>query len=452
MTPGDALTGTRVGPYRLDRPIARGGMGVVYRAEHVRLERVAAVKLISPELASDTSYQLRFEREARAVAALDHPNVLTVYDYGESEGRPYIAMRYVDGPDLSRVLAAEGRLAPERAARIVAQAAAGLDAAHARGMVHRDVKPANLLIERQGATEHVFVTDFGLIRAASAGQTSLTREGGFVGTLDYVAPEQISEEAIDGRVDVYGLGCVLYQSLTGDLPYPRDTGVAKMHAHLHDPPPQFADAQLAARFGAIVARAMAKRPQDRYASAGELGRAALEAAGSDATRSGIAFPRDVDASRATEVLPTRPLPPEPEATVPFPGPTAPQPGPVRPFTPPPTPSVAPRAAGPSLGKVALAVFLLLVIALLAGLALAARDVLSDSLTTHDGKRFALYAAIAGAVAAPISFAYARVRGASGGAAAGWALGGFVVVGGAALLLLGSAIALDCVTEDLACRR
>ena len=323
MAGDDPLIGTRVGPYRLDARIARGGMGVVYHAEHVGLERQAVVKLIAPDFSEDATYRTRFEHEARAAAALDHPNVIPIYDFDESNGQLYIAMRLVEGTDLARLLVSEGRLAPARAARLIAQAAAGLDAAHARGLVHRDVKPANLLIETRGDDEHVFVTDFGLIRAASVSQSGLTRHGGVVGTIDYIAPEQIADDPVDGRADVYGLGCVLYQTLSGEIPFPRGSEFSKMNAHVNDPPPDFTDPELERSFGSLVKWAMAKRPDDRPASAGALGRAALEMARIEPAGSGIHFPTGVSAEQATEPLdtglePTEPLTAEPAVAEPPP--------------------------------------------------------------------------------------------------------------------------------------
>ena len=256
----------------------RGGMGVVYRALQLDLDRPVALKLIAPQLAEDPDFRERFVRESRAAASIDHPNVIPIYYTGESdEGALYIAMRYVEGSDLRTLVRAEQRLDPGRAAYIVSQVARALDAAHARGIVHRDVKPANVLL---GANDHAYLTDFGLTKRVTSHSGS-TRDGGWVGTLGYVAPEQIRGERLDARADVYALGCVLYHSLAGVPPYQRESDEATLWAHLNDDPPTLHDRapSVPASFDAVLARAMAKDPDDRYPSAGDLGRAALAAAG-----------------------------------------------------------------------------------------------------------------------------------------------------------------------------
>src|SRR4051812_43111150 len=249
-------------------------MGIVYRATQVALGRPVALKLIAADFAGDRSFRERFKREWETAASIDHPNVIPVYEAGEAEQHLFIAMRYVEGLDLAQLLAREPELAPDRAVRIIAQVAAALDAAHARGLVHRDVKPANVLI---GAEEHVYLTDFGLTKHAS--QDALTKTGLFVGSVDYAAPEQIRGEAMDARTDVYSLGCVLYQTLTQRIPYDKPADVAKMYAHVSEPPPLVSEARLDAStaFDGVVAKAMAKEPGDRYQTAGELGKAAQAA-------------------------------------------------------------------------------------------------------------------------------------------------------------------------------
>jgi serine/threonine protein kinase len=207
-------------------------MGVVYRALQLDLERTVALKLIASELAQDQDFRDRFMRESRAAASIDHPNVIPIFYTGEHEGDLYIAMRYVEGSDLRTLVRAEGRLAPDRAARIVSQVGAALDAAHARGIVHRDVKPANVLL---GPDDHAYLTDFGLTKRLHS-HTASTRSGGWVGTLGYVAPEQIRGERVDARSDVYALGCVLYHAVAGEPPYQRDSDEATLWAHLNDPP------------------------------------------------------------------------------------------------------------------------------------------------------------------------------------------------------------------------
>jgi DNA-binding beta-propeller fold protein YncE len=268
VEPGAQLAG-----YRIEGVAGQGGMGTVYLATQVALGRPVALKLIAPEHGSDPVFRERFARESRLAALIDHPNVVPVYEAGETDGLLYIAMRFVPGTDL-RALIARERLEPARAVAIIGQVAAALDAAHRRGLVHRDVKPANVLITTEGGTEHVYLTDFGLTRRTAA-HSALTETGMFVGTLDYVPPEQIRGEATDARADVYALGCVLYHALTGTVPFDRDSDVATIQAHLNDPPPRMSGA--AASLDAVVARALAKDPAERFPSAGELARAAREA-------------------------------------------------------------------------------------------------------------------------------------------------------------------------------
>ena len=269
FAPGSTFAG-----YRIEAEAGRGGMGIVYRATQVALGRPVALKLIAADFAGDRSFRERFKREWETAASIDHPNVIPVYEAGEAEEHLFIAMRYVEGLDLANLLAREPEFAPERAVQIIAQVASALDAAHARGLVHRDVKPANILI---GAEEHVYLTDFGLTKHASS--DALTKTGLFVGSVDYAAPEQIRGEAMDARTDVYSLGCVFYQALTKRLPYDKPADVAKMYAHVSEPPPLVSEARLdgSTAFDAVVAKAMAKEPDDRYQSAGDLARAAKDA-------------------------------------------------------------------------------------------------------------------------------------------------------------------------------
>ena len=215
MSVVDPRVGLVLAGYRIERLLGRGGMSSVYLAEHLRLHRKVALKLMAPELADDDRFRERFLRESQLAASLDHPNVVPVYDADESGGVLYIAMRYVEGTDLRELLRRSSPLPPARAVAIVGQAAAGLDAAHRRGLVHRDVKPGNILI---GEDDHVYVSDFGLTKQASS-QSGLTATGQLVGTVDYVAPEQIQGEPVDGRADVYALACVLYETLVGAKPF-----------------------------------------------------------------------------------------------------------------------------------------------------------------------------------------------------------------------------------------
>jgi len=280
----DPRVGTELAGHRVVAVIGRGGMAVVYLAEHLRLGRRVALKLLDPEMAEDEAFRERFIRESRIAAGLDHPNVVTVYDAGEADGVLYISMRYVEGTDLERLLRAETRLEPSRAVSIVAQCAAALDAAHAEGLVHRDVKPANILLASEGRTpgDRVYLSDFGVTKRLHSG-AGLTRTGQFVGTVDYVAPEQIRGEDVDGRADVYSLGCVLFRCLTGGVPFPRETEVGTIYAHLEDAPPSVSELSPGlAEVGEVVARAMAKSRDDRFATCRELAVAAGRATGSPA--------------------------------------------------------------------------------------------------------------------------------------------------------------------------
>jgi hypothetical protein len=264
---GDVIAG-----YRLDELIGRGGMGVVYRATHVALERSGAVKLIAPDLAANDDFRRRFQREAKLAASIDHPHVIGVFDAGEDAGHLYVAMRYVEGTDLRALLDERGRLPAQETLAIIAQVADALDAAHARGLVHRDVKPANVLLERRGSGHHAFLTDFGLVKAAGGTSGALTRTGQWLGTPDYAAPEQIMGAEVDARADVYALGCMLFHALAGKPPFQRDIDVAKMFAHISEPPPSLAAVRpdLPPGLDGVVRTAMAKEPDARQPSAGEL--------------------------------------------------------------------------------------------------------------------------------------------------------------------------------------
>jgi predicted Ser/Thr protein kinase len=332
--------GSRVGRYRVEQVVARGGMGVVYRALDVGLERAVALKVIAPEIAREPGFRERFIRESRLAAGIDHPNVIPVYEAGEEDGTLFIAMRFVEGRDLREIIALEGQLDAVRAVELVRQVAAALDAAHARGLVHRDVKPANVLISRDG---HAYLTDFGVAKREEA--TGLTQTGQMVGTVDYAAPEQIAGEAVDARTDVYALGCLLYASLAGDVPFRRSSAAATMMAHLRDAPPALDG--VPPELGSVVGRALAKRADDRYGSAGEFARAASAAAagssGAGPARPPVA-PVDVPGAAPTEPL-SRGAPPP---TAPHPPPTAPLPagGGTPPTAPAPSGGGAPPAAPP----------------------------------------------------------------------------------------------------------
>jgi streptogramin lyase/predicted Ser/Thr protein kinase len=268
---GDVFAG-----YRVTGVAGRGGMGVVYEAQQLDLQRPVALKLIATPLARDEAFRERFVRESRAAAAIDHPNVIPVYSAGEDDGRLYLAMRFVDGEDLRSLVHREGPLEPARATSIIAQIGNALDAAHARGLVHRDIKPANVLLDR----DHAYLTDFGLTKRLT-GETTMTGSGRWVGTLGYIAPEQIRGEGVDARADVYALGCLLFYVLTGVAPYRRDSDEATLYAHLNDAAPDARALvpEVPEALADVVARALEKDPDDRYLSAGDLGRAALAAVG-----------------------------------------------------------------------------------------------------------------------------------------------------------------------------
>jgi serine/threonine protein kinase len=311
--------GSELGGFAIESIAGRGGMGVVYRARQRLPDRIVALKVISSEYADDPQFRTRFEREAAIAAQIEHPNVIPVHAVGEADGTLFIAMRFVDGVDLRKILTQEGRLEPSRAAAIVDQVAQALDAAHARGLVHRDVKPANILVSSSGGREHVYLSDFGLARHI-VGSHGLTGTGAFIGTIDYVAPEQARGDHVDARADIYSLGCVLFQSLTGTVPFPADNHLAKLFAHGSQPPPSALDRNptLPVEFDPVLKRAMAKEPDERQASAGDLGRAAIAAA------SGTA-PTAPERTVATGAAAPAQAPPEPA-----PSPREPAPSPREP--------------------------------------------------------------------------------------------------------------------------
>ena len=224
--------GDELGGYRLEEIAGRGGMGVVYRAIQVRLERTVALKVIAPELASNPGFRTRFQREARLMAAVDHPHVIPVYEADEADGQLFLSMRWIEGGDMAGEIADGGGLDPQRAQRRLAEIAGALDAVHAHGLVHGDLKPANVLIERRSTGEHAYLSDFGAGR-----QMDATATGQWLGTIDYVAPETLRGEAPDARSDCYGLACVVFEALTGAPPFHRDTAWATMWAHGNEPPP-----------------------------------------------------------------------------------------------------------------------------------------------------------------------------------------------------------------------
>jgi serine/threonine protein kinase len=316
MTRGGAqlAAGTEFGGFRIERTLGHGGMGIVYLARELRLDRLVALKVIRPELAGEESFRARFRSETLTAASVEHPRVVTIFGAGEREGLLYVSMRYVEGRDLGRLISADGPLAPDRATALITQVADGLDAVHAGGLVHRDVKPANVIVERNrvNAERAAFLTDFGLAKAM-ASTAGLTATGEVIGSVDYMAPEQIEGRRVDARTDVYALGCVLFHAVTGKVPFPERESSAKMWAHLNEPPPAAAGRVL----DPVIRRAMAKDPSRRFPSAGDLGRAAVAATRGEAVTepehvvaSGDAapLPETVRLSRDPTLPPTDPLP------------------------------------------------------------------------------------------------------------------------------------------------
>ena len=332
--PRDRLeTGDYMGEYRIERRLGHGGMGIVYLAVRPRLGGNVALKILGEELSGDARFRDRFVRESQMVSALDHPNIIPVYDAGEVDGIFFISMRYVDGPSLKTLLEQEAPLAPMRALSLLGQVGGALDAAHAHGLVHRDVKPANILVARGGASEfgeHAYLTDFGVSKRVES-HSGLTGTGQFIGTLSYAAPEQIQGQPVDSRADVYALGCVLYECLLGMKPFERENDMAVLWAHVTEPPPRPSEHApgLPPAFDEVIQRALAKAPEERYATCRDL----LAAAGSALAP----VPADPTVAAATvaetAVLPTVVAPQAQTA--------------VQPVVPPPPPPAAPVVAAAS---------------------------------------------------------------------------------------------------------
>jgi serine/threonine-protein kinase len=272
--------GEAFGGYTIESSLGRGGMGAVYLATHAQLDRKVALKVIAPELAHDEEFRARFLRETQLAASLEHPNVIPIYDAGEVDGVLYLAMRYVAGPSLRTLLRQRGSLPLEQTLTIAEELSGALDAAHAAGLVHRDVKPANVLLSE--SDEHVFLCDFGLAKRSDA--EGLTRTGSFLGSVDYAAPEQIEGRPVDGRADVYSLGCLLFHCLAGRAPFVRDTEYAVLHAHVSEPPPPLSSVRpdLPRALDGVLLGAMAKDADARPATAGALAAALADAV--EATR------------------------------------------------------------------------------------------------------------------------------------------------------------------------
>jgi serine/threonine protein kinase len=281
----DLAEGAVVGGCRIDGLLGRGGMGVVYRATQVALQRSVALKVITPELAQDAEFRSRFQDEWRAAGRLDHPNIVPIYQAGEDAGRLYVVMRLIEGTDLRGVEDREGALEPGRAIGILGQIARALDEAHAKGLVHRDVKPANILIARgRDGGEWAYLTDFGLTKGTTSDAARQTQTGQWVGTPDYIAPEQVQGGKVDGRADIYALGCVLFEALTGRLPFAQDELVAKVMARMQGDAPRPSSLNPAlAPFDAAIASALARDPAARPATAG----AVLEQAQAAAVSTGV---------------------------------------------------------------------------------------------------------------------------------------------------------------------
>ena len=290
-TAAGAGSAQAIAGYLLEEQIGEGGMAVVYRARDERLDRHVALKLLAPALTADPGFRQRFIRESRSAAAVDHPNIIPIYEAGDVGDSLFIAMRYVQGGDVRKLLEQGGPLPPARAWSIISQVASALDAAHAHGLIHRDVKPANMLLDRRpGSTgpggsgpagdeaQHVYLSDFGISKQSLAA-SSLTMTGQFVGTLDYIAPEQIDGSDVDGRTDLYSLGCAAYELLSGVPPFSKSQGLALVRAHITEPPPAVTAQrrELPPAANGVLAAAMAKQPSERYGSCAQfainLGRA-----------------------------------------------------------------------------------------------------------------------------------------------------------------------------------
>jgi hypothetical protein len=276
LRPGEEFAG-----HRIESILGRGGMGVVYRVTDLRLNRAAALKVITPALSADEDFRRRFQRESQLAASVRQQNVVTIYQAGESDGLLFVTMELVQGMDLRALISQRGRIDQTTCAAIVTQIAAALDAAHASGLVHRDVKPANVLIA-DAQPLHVYLTDFGLTKRTSS-QSGITKTGLFVGTIDYAAPEQIKGWPVDARADVYAFGCVLFEMIAGQPPFRRENEYATMYAHTSEPPPALSSvaAGVSPALDAAVDRALAKEPENRFQSAGDFARAVAAAVAGD---------------------------------------------------------------------------------------------------------------------------------------------------------------------------
>ncbi len=355
MNPDVLPVGSQLAGYRIASVIGRGGMGVVYLAQQLALGRRVALKVIAFQLADDPSFRERFVREAHLAASLDHPNVIPIHDAGEADGLLYIAMRFVQGFDLRTLIRLERQLDPERTASLLLPIADALDAAHAEGLVHRDVKPANILIEEGRGPEarRAFLTDFGLTKRTDS-TSRITQTGLFVGTLDYASPEQLRGDPLDGRTDEYALACVVFECLTGVSPFRRDSDAQVLAAHLVQPPPSVADhrPELPTALDPVLATALAKSREDRFptcvAMMEALRDAVTQPAPTQAATGSVAAPATREATvppaPAQETVPSAGVVPPPMP--PFAAPVASTPA-APPATPaPPAPTVPPEAPAP----------------------------------------------------------------------------------------------------------
>jgi serine/threonine-protein kinase len=325
----EIAAGTEIGGYRILNLLGQGGMGVVYLADNVRSGQRVALKLLTPDLARSSGFRERFTREAGYASSMRHPNVIEVYDAGEQDGVLYIAMQFVEGEDLKALLVREGRLDARRTVGILGQVAAALDAAHATGLLHRDIKPGNVMIAA-GQPEHCYLTDFGLSKNPSSDSIALTAQGEFVGTIDYTAPELVLGKDADSRLDVYSLGCLFYECLAGQPPFPKDRDVEVLYAHIQDPPPRVSAVRpdLPSALDDVIVKAMAKKPEDRFPTCSAF---------TDAARTIVGEPAPAPAP-----------PPPPPVGVPVPAATAPPPPPPAPGPPPlPDPAPPPGASDPT---------------------------------------------------------------------------------------------------------
>ncbi|WP_438269273.1 serine/threonine-protein kinase [Mycobacterium kansasii] len=340
----DSRVGSMFGPYHLKRLLGRGGMGEVYEAENTVKEWPCAVKLMTAEFSKDPVFRERMKREARTAGRLQEPHVVPIHDYGEIDGQMYLEMRLIEGTDLDTLLKRFGPLTPPRAVAIISQVASALDAAHAAGVMHRDVKPPNVLVTRD---DFAYLVDFGIASATT--DEKLTQLGTAVGTWKYMAPERFSNDEVTYRADIYALACVLYECLTGSPPYRADSASTLVTAHLMDPVPQASAVRSGIPKGldAVIARGMAKRPEDRYASAGDFARAAHDALSDpDQDHAADILRRSQEATLPGTAF--APQPPTLAAATPPPAPQYPEPagsGPLPPASPTGQPAWAP-ASGP----------------------------------------------------------------------------------------------------------